>query len=382
MNFRSRFPFFKSKEGKKTVYFDSASSTQKLDSFLEKQEYYSKVYSNVHRSSCKLSSELTEEFEKSREKIAGILNVKPNEVCFVPSATFGLNLLAFSLNKRKILTTSIEHNSNLLPWTENNHSLNIIRSNGLFDYSQINSQARKSDLVSITQASNVTGEILNLKKLDFFEDVPVILDSCQYASHAIPDYSRVSAGVFSFHKIFGGNTGILYVREDFQKELEKRFTGGGTVSSINFNGTSLKADFLDFPIGFEPGTQNISGIIASPDAFEFLKENQKQIHSHTSSLKKKFLKSLEEFDDVSIKSVEGDLPIISFEVKGIHSHDFSFLMGQKGFCFRSGNHCAQLLAKELKSNSLNRVSLHCYNSSEEVDLFFSEFSEVVKKLGV
>ncbi|VVB69821.1 Cysteine desulfurase [uncultured archaeon] len=378
--FRERFPFFKQK--KKAVYFDSASSTQKLDSFLEKQDYYSKVYSNVHRSSCILSSELTEEFEKSREKIAKTLNVKANEVCFVPSATFGLNLLAFSLNKRKILTTSVEHNSNLLPWIENNHVLNVIRSNGLLDYSQINSKAQKNDLVSITHASNVTGEVLDLKKLDFLDEIPLILDSCQYASHAIPDYYKVSAGVFSFHKIFGGNIGILFVREDFQKELKKRFAGGGTVSSINFGNNSLRPEFLDFPIGFEPGTQNIPAIIASPYSFEFLKSNQKRIHNHNISLKKKFLNSLKEFDAVSIKSVESGLPIISFEVKGIHSHDLSFLMGEKGFCFRSGDHCAQLLAKELKSNSLNRISLHCYNSYDEIDSFFNEFSKVLNKLGV
>src|SRR6185312_16327795 len=77
---------------------------------------------NIHRGVYEIAARATETFEAARSKVAGFLNVQPQEIIWTRNTTEAINLVSYSWglnNLRKgdaILTTQIEHHSNLVPW--------------------------------------------------------------------------------------------------------------------------------------------------------------------------------------------------------------------------------------------------------------------------
>jgi cysteine desulfurase/selenocysteine lyase len=115
------FPIFENNPS--LVYLDSTATSLKPRPVIEKLvEYYSKYSANIFRGVYSLSEKATEEYEKTREKIAKFINGKKEEIIFTRNTTESLNLLAYSLGRKiiekndEIVTTIMEHHSNFVPW--------------------------------------------------------------------------------------------------------------------------------------------------------------------------------------------------------------------------------------------------------------------------
>ena len=116
------FPIFKRKfNGKSMVYLDSTATTQKPKQVLDAiVNYYEGSNANVHRSVYKLADEATELYENSRSNVAEFIGARSNEIVFTRNTTESLNLLSFTIGESlrkgdRILITSMEHHSNILP---------------------------------------------------------------------------------------------------------------------------------------------------------------------------------------------------------------------------------------------------------------------------
>ena len=70
--------------------------------------------------------------------------------------------------------------------------------------------------------------------------------------------------------------------------------------------------------------------------------------------------------------------LISFNLKGVHSHDVAEILGREGVATRSGHHCAQPLMDELDQPSTTRASFYLYNGRKDVDALFSALDKVRK----
>src|SRR5271157_4588864 len=122
---RGDFPLLaRSFNDKPLVYLDSAATTQKPRSVIDAEaNFYRHLNANVHRGVYALSEEATEAFEHSRERVARFIHAKdPGEVIFVRGTTEALNLVATSLGRTflhkgdRIVSTEMEHHSNIVPW--------------------------------------------------------------------------------------------------------------------------------------------------------------------------------------------------------------------------------------------------------------------------
>src|ERR671932_750208 len=123
---REDFPILKRKiNGNKTlVYLDNAATTQKpiivINAILD---YYMNYNSNIHRAVHQMAEEATFEYERTREKVARFINARStDEIIFTRNATEAINIVSYSWGRmsikegEKILTTEIEHHSNIVPW--------------------------------------------------------------------------------------------------------------------------------------------------------------------------------------------------------------------------------------------------------------------------
>src|SRR5579883_662141 len=110
--------------GKRLVYLDSAATSQKPQSVIDALvRYYTEDNANIHRGVYELAERATEAFEQAREKVARFINAaEPAEVIWTRNSTEAINLVSYtwgSSNLKRgdaILTTQLEHHSNLVPW--------------------------------------------------------------------------------------------------------------------------------------------------------------------------------------------------------------------------------------------------------------------------
>ena len=108
------------------AYLDSAASSQKPRAVIDTiVDVYETSYAAVHRAVYTLGEVATERYEGARDTVAALLNASSRrEVIFVRNATEGLNLVAYAYGGKflgpgdAIVSTEMEHHSNLVPWQE------------------------------------------------------------------------------------------------------------------------------------------------------------------------------------------------------------------------------------------------------------------------
>ena len=395
LNIKNDFPIFENQ--KKLIYFDSASTTQKPHSVINKiTEFYSYYNANIHRGTYTIAEKSTFEYESVRKETAKFINSKSNEIIFTKGTTESINLIAYSLSDTfkegdEILISEMEHHSNIIPWqmliAKKNIKLKYIpvNNNGDLDISQINKLINnKTKLISITHMSNVIGTINPIKKIIKIaknHNILVLIDAAQSISHIKIDVQKLNCDflVFSSHKMMGPTgLGVLYINENKLHEIEPFLRGGHMIKEVKKN-TSI---WNDPPWKFEAGTSNIAQVIAFGEAIKYINSTGLQkINNHEKILLKYFLEQLKLFDNIKIYGHNNDAgPIISFNFKNCHSFDIAKLLDTFGIAIRSGHHCAQPLMKSLNSNYTNRISLYAYNDLREIDYFIKSLKKVLKIL--
>ena|SRR5438067_1575184 len=117
---RQLFPLFT--HHKNLVYLDSAATSLKPKIVIQAiSDYYEKYSINSHsEGNNSLSNEVRNTTDRTRQLIAEKINGGKEEIIFLPSTTYSLNILALSLQNYlgkgdKIYLTHLEHSSNCYP---------------------------------------------------------------------------------------------------------------------------------------------------------------------------------------------------------------------------------------------------------------------------
>lgn len=374
------FPIFKRKvNGKRLVYLDSTATTQKPMQVIGAiKNFYENSNANVHRGIHRLSEEATEQYESSRNKIAGFINSKNNEVIFTRNATESINLVSNSLEFKKddeIITTYTEHHSNLVPWQETGAKLrfleidkvgNLIINEKLF--------TKKTKLVAVTGCSNVIGTINDINKITKIaheNGAMVLVDGAQLVPHKKVDVKRLDIDflAFSGHKMLGPTgIGVLYGKEKILERMKPFMKGGDMIKEV----TRESATWNDLPYKFEAGTPNIAGAIGFGAAIDYLQNiGMETIENHEKEIIKYAMKRAEQENLKVYGKVFPKAGILSFNIKDIHPHDVATILDQQGIAIRSGHLCAQPLMHHLGINSACRASFYIYNNEKDVDALFT-----------
>ena len=71
-------------------------------------------------------------------------------------------------------------------------------------------------------------------------------------------------------------------------------------------------------------------------------------------------------------------PIISFNIKNVHSLDLAHFLDFEGITIRSGHHCCQPLMQALDISACARASFYFYNTFDEVDFLIEKINKAIK----
>ncbi len=392
---RQDFPMLQKKvKGRTIVYFDSSCVSLKPRQVIDKMNQYYTDFTACHgRSVHSLSQTVTNEYEHAREAIARLINARPKECIFTKNTTEGINIVSNSLGLKrgdKVVTTNLEHNSNLLPWLKLKesgvkHEMTIVDKEGQFDMEDFKGKVKNAKLVSVTAASNVTGSVMPVReiaKIAHDNKALVLIDGAQYVPHRKTDVKKLDIDflAFSGHKMLGpSGTGILYGKQHLLDSLPPFMVGGETVKDVNSKGIVYE----DVPARFEPGLQNYSGAMGLGAAAEYLMTiGLENIEKYETDLTKDMLAGFSKFGNVTLygpKTADKE-PVFAFSVKNMGAHDVAIILDEAaGIMIRSGMHCAHYYHEEyLKSEGTARASLYLYNTKEEVKYFFDKLGEVTK----
>ena len=381
------------------IYLDNAATTPTPQPVLDAMlEYFREYSANVGRGLHRATRRATEEFETTRAKLAKVICARPEEIAYTKNATEAINIVAQGLKLQKgdkIITTMLEHHSNLIPWQrlerERGVNLEIVRATPecLVEPAAIEAAIdANTKLITMTYVSNAIGSIQSVEevgKLAREKNVLFLVDAAQAVGHMPVDVKTIGCDFLAApgHKGLLGpqGTGFLYAREDRIKELEPLLLGGGIVESVEEHSCKL----VPPPQVFDAGTPNIPGIIGLGRAAEYVLEiGLERIAEQERKLTQQMLKiaELEHIEVYGPSDIRRRGGVVSFNVKGMDHHDVAAMLDElANIAVRSGHHCAQPTMRHLGVEGTVRASVHCYNLENEVAKFIETLKQVARDFG-
>lgn len=400
---RADFPYLDSKKlGKDVIYLDTAATSQKPIQVIEAvDKYYKYQNANPHRGAHYLSYVATTSYEEGRDLIKDYIGAKSRkEIIFTRNATEAINLIAYSYalkNLKKddeILITILEHHANLVPWqiiaqkTGAKLVYAYLNEDFSLDYDDLKNKINeKTKIVSFTGASNVTSEIIDVKKIVGWAHQAgaiAIVDGAQLIPHLKVNVSDLDCDflVFSGHKLLGPmGLGVLYGKKELLEDMDPFLTGGDMIEYVY----EQEADFAELPYKFEAGTQNVGGVVGLAEAIKYMEAiGVDEIYKYESELTCYAYNLIKDYPHIKIFYPENAKTgaVLSFTYDDIHPHDIATILDSKGIAVRSGHHCAMPLHKYLGVSSTARASFAFYNTREEAEIFAKELLNVRKVMGL
>jgi cysteine desulfurase len=375
----------------KTIYFDNNATTKVADEVLEEiKPYFCDLYGNPS-SMHTFGGQVGIKIREAREKTAALLGCDPSEIIFTGCGTESDNTaikgtLAAHPNKRKVITTRVEHPAVLSVCRDlENQGYTVVEllvdKKGRLDLSELKSHLDDNTaIVTIMFANNETGVVFPVEKIaEIVKSKGVVFhtDAVQAVGKIPINLSKSNIDLLSLsgHKLHAPKgVGILYVRKGTR--LAPFMLGGHQEG------------------GRRAGTENVPGIIGLGKACELAMHNFDQENKKVKSLRDKLEKGiLAKCPDCMVNGdTESRLPNtsnISFEF--IEGESILLMLDRFGICASSGSACTSgslepshvLRAMGVPFTAAHgsiRFSLSRYNTEEEVDFTIEKIPPIIARL--
>lgn len=375
-----------------TIYLDN-NATTKTDEEVVKamMPYLLENYGNPS-SIYKIGRENRKAVEESREKIAEILNCKPDEIYFTSGGSESDNTairgIAYSYKNKgnHIITSKIEHPAVLETCKQlEKEGFEVsyigVDENGIINLEELKNAIKPTTtLITIMFANNEIGTIEPIEEIGKIakeNDIIFHTDAVQAVGSIKIDVKKLDIDSLSLsaHKFYGPKgIGVLYVRKGIKFN---KFINGGHQERNK-----------------RAGTENVAGIVGLAKAMELA---YRDLEDHN--------KKIKELRDYYVEQIKEKIPCIKINgdmekrLPGNSNISFRFIEGEslllnldlKGICASSGSACTSgsldpshvLLAiglpHEIAHGSL-RISIGKYNTKEEIDYVVENLVEVVSRL--
>jgi cysteine desulfurase/selenocysteine lyase len=349
------------------VYLDNTATSQEPLTVIKKMHHFR--LNNLRGSNHSENSEEAKNYDhlvtSAREKLINFFHASNYCAVFTKNTTESSNMIGcrFPFEKNSVLiVTEMEHNSEIV--TAANH---IEKAGGKVLYAPITLEGRldleKLDdlikeckcqvLLNIVHIANFTGvinPILDIKK-KYGDKVYIYADLAQSGGHLPIDLDQMNvdfAGTSS-HKMNGPmGMGALFIRKDRVDMLSKEIAGGGAVKRV----TKEKFVYMDSPACFEPGTQDLEGIIEFGYTLDYLQDiGMDRIHEYDYTLTKYFHDELQNIKGITLfgpTNFVNRSSIVSFNVDGVYSHNpTARALNKKNISVRNGCFCAHIYVAKM-----------------------------------
>ncbi|WP_034551901.1 aminotransferase class V-fold PLP-dependent enzyme [Carnobacterium funditum] len=382
-------------------YFDNSATTLIKPPQVAEAVYHAiqnQTIGNPARGSHAPALQALRQVEQTRMKIARLFKVQDaSQISFTSNATFAFNLLLKSLLKATdaVITTKNEHNSVLRPLYQlekEGMQLDFLALDemGRVRLDQLESLLKENTkAIIINHMSNVTGQMINLKKVGVFcqkHRILLIVDAAQSAGVVPIDMveMHIDALCFTGHKsLYGpqGTGGIVLNHSNLN--LETVFSGGSGSHSYD------KEMPQQMPGFFEPGTLNVHGLAGLEAGLDYVaQQSVESIQKKLQELTLFFLEKVSSVPEIQVygcnlqqikKNPQEHGAIVSLNLVGWSSGDLADILYEDyDICVRSGAHCAPLVHQHFQTvdRGMVRFSFSSFNTNEEINAAIQALTEL------
>ncbi len=373
---------------KKTIYFDNNASTpidpRVLEAVVRDLTESMGNPSSIHE----LGKLSRQKLNASRQTIATVLGVKPQEIVFTSGGTEGANFVLrglFSLqNSGHIITSDVEHSAvyDTVKYLERQGCtatyLNAGLAGGVTPEAVKKALQSKTRLISLMAVNNETGVKTDIDAIAAIAKearIPFIVDGVAWLGKelfVIPE--GVSAMFFSGHKFHAPKgVGFAIVRSNLK--LEPLLLGGAQES------------------GRRAGTENLSAIIGLAEAVRLLKQELPAATDRMKNMRDSFERGI--MEKISGVKVNGRGPRIcntsNLCFLGVEGETLLTTLDMAGIAVSHGSACASGalepsrvllnmgLPRDEAAASL-RFSFSRYTTQEEIDICIETVVSLVNRL--
>jgi len=374
----------------KTIYMDNNATTKVAEEvFEEMKPYFTDFYGNPS-SMHTFGGQIAHRISRAREQVAGLLSCEPSEIIFTSCGTESDNAaikgtLAAVPNKRKIITTRVEHPAVLTVCRElGNYGYTVVElgvdKQGQLDLAELEEAIDDNTaLVTIMYANNETGVVFPIDKIaELVTSRGIVFhtDAVQAIGKIPLNLSKSNIDLLSLsgHKLHAPKgVGILYVRK------------GTRISPFMLGGHQ--------EAGRRAGTENVPAIVGMGKAAELAKKELQKRINHVKTLRDKLINNSLKIDKVYLTGhPEKRLPgHASFVVEYIEGEAMLLLLANNGICTASGSACS---SKALKASPVLisiGIPAHLAQGSvvftlgegttdEDIDYFNETFPQIITRL--
>jgi cysteine desulfurase len=363
----------------KRIYMDHSATTPVAPEVLEAMlPYFSEKFGNAS-SLHSFGLEAKEALEESREKVAGLLGAKPEEIIFTAGGTESDNLALKGIARKNqksgkhIITTRVEHPAILeccrkLEKEGFEVTYLPVTNEGLVEIATLESAIRSDTiLISVMHANNEVGTIQPLEEIGRLaaeKDIYLHTDAVQSVGKIPTDVNKLGVDLLSLsaHKLYGPKgVGALYIRNGTR--LESIIQGGGHER------------------GLRSGTENIAGIVGLARAGELASQEMASEARRLTDLRDKLARKV--LDSVKEAWINGTMKMrlpgnLNFGFKYVEGESLLLFLDSIGISVSTGSACSShklepshvLLSLGLKPEECHgslRITLGRSNTLEEVD---------------
>lgn len=394
--YREDFPILKRIiKNNDLIFFDNGATTQKPIQVIDAiSDYYKNYNSNIHRSVYTLGDESEKIYEESKHLVKEFINANSHEeIIYTSGTTESMNFIARIIEQDvedgdEIILTYMEHHANLVPWQQLAIRKNLtLRFLDLDELGRINiNQLKelindKTKIVSICHASNVLGNINPVYEIGSMlkdKNIYFVVDAAQSVPHMKIDVDKMNCDflAFSAHKMCGPTgIGVLYGKKNLLEKFDPVEFGGGMIGVVE----EKSSTWAILPDKFEAGTPLLAEAAGLGATIKYLEDiGLENIESYTKELTKYLYDELSKISNIKIygtNEISERVSLVSFNLEGVHPHDLTSFLDEKGICIRAGHQCTQPLLGKLGAYSVARASLYFYNTKEEIDFFIQVLKE-------
>jgi cysteine desulfurase/selenocysteine lyase len=375
-------------------YLDSAATSLSPEPVLAAMLEYEHVFrANPGRGIHRLAQIASQKYWDAHQKVKRFIGAQSGEVVFTRNTTEAINLVAWGLpwqNGDGIVTTLLEHHSNLLPWMrlrdQKGIDLQLVSPapDGALDLADFERAITPDTrLVAITHASNVLGNLVPVREISAIcrdQGALLLVDGAQSVPHLPVDVGELGCDFlcFSGHKMLGPTgTGVLWMR---RPEIEPLLLGGGAVEQVTSSGYTLAEGFARY----EGGTPNVAGGIGLSRAVEYLEAlGMEEVRGHEQALTRRMIDGLCGIEGVTVYgpgATPDRIGVVSFNVGQMHPHEVARHLDEEAdIMVRSGHHCCMPLMTRLGvPDGTVRASLHCYSNADDVDRLITTVGAIAR----
>ena len=359
------------------IYLDYNATTPLCDAAREAmQPYLGRHFGNpssVHAA----GRDARAAIDDARDKLAGLLRVKPHELIFTSGGTESCNLAVLGLARNRslhaahIISAKTEHHAvlNTVEHLEKHENvevtwLNVAR-DGIVDLDQLSKSIRPDTrLVSIMAANNETGVIQPMREISqICREHGVLLhtDMVQAFGKMDVDLSLVDAASFAAHKFYGPKgVGFLFLRS------------GLSIQPIMFGGAHENER--------RPGTENVAAIAAMAAAAEWTLRDRETEQERQAELRDDLWTRISQNVPDAKQNAQNAPRLantLNVSLLGLESEMLLIALDLEGVCASSGSACMVgsvvashvLLAMGLpieRARSAVRFSLGKWTTADEI----------------